>query len=402
MAGTIGSMQVFMKVNTAGYSKGLKQAKSDTTSFSAGFKTLGLGIAGVGVAAATAATAIVTKFASMGDEIAKGAKRAMMGTSDFQSLGYALEQSGGSAQMIGTGVKKLNTELMTGLTTGGKSAKMFKFLGLNMEDVNKMDSADKLRAITKGLATVANEGMRSEIAVALLGKAGPTFATMAGDVEGLENSFKDLGAEITGEELEAAEELTDQFNNMKKMFMKVTAQIGSQLAPIFMSIGDIIISVTKEIGYMIEAFKWFTGTESTKSVDKIGKGLDATTKAAAGGGQADTTMFDTANKELTIAEKEQASIAKQIANQETMIQELEKQNSQLAPLPQALGKGTAAQISFLNNFKRQSKQDQILKKHNQEIENQKEQLEVMKKQLKVAEDAVKDKKETVSLLSITQ
>jgi predicted RNase H-like nuclease (RuvC/YqgF family) len=153
---------------------------------------------------------------------------------------------------------------------------------------------------------------------------------------------------------------------------------------------------------MIDAFKWFTGAESTKSVDKIGKGFDATTKAAAGGGQVDTTMFDTANKELTIAEKEQASIAKQIANQETMIQELEKQNSQLAPLPQALGKGTTAQISFLNNFKRQSKQDQILKKHNQEIENQKEQLEVMKKQLKVAEDAVKDKKETVSLLSITQ
>jgi hypothetical protein len=29
MAGTIGSMQVFMKVNTAGYSKGLKKAKSD-------------------------------------------------------------------------------------------------------------------------------------------------------------------------------------------------------------------------------------------------------------------------------------------------------------------------------------------------------------------------------------
>ena len=111
---TIANLDVNLKAHTSNYNRKMKKAGQNTLGFSKNFKSAaaisGM-VVGAMASAGLAVNRVIQDFAALADEIGKAAKRAQISTDDFQSLGYAMEQSGGSTKQLETAFKTVAAQL---------------------------------------------------------------------------------------------------------------------------------------------------------------------------------------------------------------------------------------------------------------------------------------------------
>ena len=374
MAGTIGSMTVFAKVDNRQFAKGIQKTKAMTRGLATSFTSLSGGIqtalAGVGF---YAAQRFITSIVNVGDQIAKGSKRVGMATDEFQALTFAIEQSGGTAQNLEMGMRTLNSQLLVAQTTGGEAARMFQMLGLDINALSEQGQAEKLRTISKALASIDDEGKRAAIATKLFGRAGQTFAAMAGDVEGLEKEFREMGAIIDAEDLQSAEQMADIFNRLRRIAIKVGSEIGTAVLPIlegmettFVDIGIAAANVFETIAKGIHVasrlanlFEFFLPNFAfLKQMANITGLSEVRTKPPAP--KPSKTSVDMLDATEDILDAQKATSKK-----------LTELNRTVADLPPSLQAGDAATVTAINKLIRKNNEQRVVNelKKMQEIED---------------------------------
>jgi len=193
----------------------------------------------------------------------------------------------------------------------------------------------------------------------------------------------------------------DSLNRMSKQFQKLLSNIGPVFTPMIKGWGIMLEKVAKH----------FNGAANGAKILAVQLGLIAKNQEAINGvsdiefqkflnQKADRSRSRIVRKRLKVDDGEggqQFLIDKQIASQKQLIEVLKNQSNQLAPIPQALLKGSSAQIDFVAQLQRQNQQAKIDQREKKKIDIAEKQLKKLEEIKKQRDEEFKDRK-TISIL----
>jgi hypothetical protein len=385
----------------------MKKAGQNTLGFSKNFKSAAA-ISGMVVGAmATAGLAVnrvIQDFAALADEIGKAAKRAQISTDDFQSLGYAMEQSGGSTKQLETAFKTVAAQLYELDRGSSTAADLFKEVKLSAEDLSGLSVDDQFRKIAKGLLNITDLQKRAAVAQRIFGRSGTSLLPLLGNMNELEKRFKRLGFTIDLEAIAAGEKLTDMNNELNLSFKKLSSEFVRDMLPAIIIITTAFRDLNRTMTNVLSTSRSILESGFLKQIPVVGsflsgasRGLGAAAEAMAGGRLDELKdripeMLDIDQPERKKIDPEFDSIIqnldRQIASQREVVRALQEQNNRLAPLPQALQKGTTAQLSFVAQLQRDKQQAKIDAREKKKIDLQQKQLKELEELRRLREQEI--------------
>jgi len=418
---TIANLDVNLRAKTQKYETNMKRAGQSTRRFSettqkaamgtesfqaklASFAKKGLAVTAVITGLAFGINKLVGSFADTGDALAKSAGSAQISTKDFQSLAFAFEKSGSSADGVSSAFEAVGdrfVDLQDGSTT---MIALFKRMGLSLADLSGLDTADRFRLIAKSINNIKDPLERVGVASKIFGGTGKDILNVAGNLGTLENEFNNLGLSIDEGALQRASALKDANLALQKSWEKLTSVLGSKFIPVIVdltekfagflvkvsnSIDKLDIFIQKSLG--LKSIPQFAGAVGGVSDDEFQRFL-----SQRGGGSRIVRKRLKVNDPLSDSGSS-FLIDRQINAQKELIQALKQQSNKLAPLPQALQKGTSAQIGFVAQLQRQNQQAKIDAREKKKIDLAEKHLKELEKIRKQREDEFKDKTE-ISIL----
>jgi len=236
---------------------GLRRAAARLKAFGATVRAAGLKLMGLGALAAAPLAGAAKAFASMGDTVAKMAKRTGVSTETLSELRYVASQTGtefGALEMSFRRMQRSIYDAGRGLSTA-KDA--LTDLGLTFEDLDGLSPEQQFKVLAEQISKVQDPTKKAAIAMTLLGRTGtnllPMFAQGARGIETLQQQARKLGLTIGSEDARAAEDLTDAFDRLWKVVKMGVFHIGAALAPALQRISEWITTVMVQVRHWIEA-----------------------------------------------------------------------------------------------------------------------------------------------------
>lgn len=238
MANFIGRLGVVLGLDSAEFSRGIDAAGKRLDVFAAAAvsagKTAALALVAAGVAAARYA-----------DEIADTAKANDVAIDSILKLRNALAVSGGSAENAGKLMSAFTASIDKAAEGGFETQKVFKTLGLSIEDLRKMDMDGMFNKSVAGLAAMTDPITRNAKAMELFGKAAKGV-----DFVGLNEEIKS-GAGVTDDQAKGIQAAADAFDIMGQRIRNAALILSIELGPTLkttLEYMDKILPVTDTVG----------------------------------------------------------------------------------------------------------------------------------------------------------
>ena len=192
---------------------------------------IGAAVAGATAAAVATGKAFVSAandVASFGNDIDKQSQKMQMSATGYQEWAFILEHTGTSIDGMKTAMKRL-------VTSAEEGADAFGALGISQEQLANMNPEETWNATITALQKVQDEGERTALASALLGKGAvelaPLFNTSAEAVEEMRQQVHDLGGIMSDDAVKASATYTDEMQNMKTALEGVKRNMISSFLP---------------------------------------------------------------------------------------------------------------------------------------------------------------------------
>lgn len=408
---TIANLDVNLRAQTQKYENNMKRAGHSTRRFSdttrgaargtqsfqsrlSSFSTAGTATIAVIAGMALAVNKLVQGFAQAGDEIDKASQRTQIGAAEFQSLSFAFEQNGGSARELETSMRAVSSQYLELLKGTATATDLFGRLGVSVQDLKGLAPDEQFRLIAKQVGTIVDPLERAAVATKLFGRSGATILPLIKNLDETEQRFKDLGLTIDDGAIASAAKLTDLNNELSRSWRKLSAELSTTFMPAVQGLTMLFRDLNRFLADSAKGAEIFGKKLGfLKDIPKLQKAL--ITENNATGPQARSNIVRRRLKVNDPLAEGGVSflIDKQINSQKALIDALKEQSNRLAPLPQALQRGTSAQIGFVAQLQRQNQQAKIDAREKRKItiaEKQLKELEQIKKQ---REEEFKDKKE---------
>jgi hypothetical protein len=233
--------------------RGLRQAEKHVKEFGKSIQNIGLKIMALGTAAIAPLVASSKAFASMGDSVAKMAKRIGISVESLSGLTYAAELSGASSEELENSFRRMQRTIgdaADGMQTANESLLR---LGLQMSDLAGMSPDQQFKLIGDRISQIKDPTLRAAAAMDVFGRAGTAMLPMLEDgaagIDALIEEAKKLGLIMKTEDAKSAEEFSDALDRLWKSVKMVRFYIGAALAP---SLKDFAARTTKVLGKIID------------------------------------------------------------------------------------------------------------------------------------------------------
>lgn len=183
---------------------------------------IGIAMAAAGVAAVAFAKQTINGLDALNDvSDATGASIEKISALEDTAL-----RTGNSFESVSSALIKFNQQLKD-TDPDNKTAAILAKIGLNADQLRKMDPADALHQVARALAQFADDGDKARVVQELFGKSVREVAPLLKDLADQET----LHATVTTQEAKAAEEFNKQLAEMHKNSMDLARSIASDLLP---------------------------------------------------------------------------------------------------------------------------------------------------------------------------
>jgi hypothetical protein len=289
------NLKVVLEIDNQGYIRGIKAAESATDSFSKSAVD-GANAAGAGFTKLTGVTdrlvtgmtklkavliggafaAFAKNSIAAADSIADLAKATELTIPKILELEAALEGSGGKAVNAG----KLITEFYKSIeeAAGGsdKTQEAFGRLGISLDDLAKLSTADLMDKAMKGFENVGSSSEKTALAIQIFGKSmmGVSPADFASEMERLRGTFDENAAAV-----QRAADLNQQWEatvvKLRLAFLEAFGPILAGMAKMLENLPSLII-LFKALGAVIVGIFIATGLRTFISLlGMAGRGVSA-------------------------------------------------------------------------------------------------------------------------------
>lgn len=191
---------------------------------------------------------MMSKFLSVGDGIDKASIRIGVSAERLQSLRYAANLSGASAETLDKSMAKLNENIAK--AASGKNeelASLFKKLGISLKDANGnlRNAADVMPQFADAIQRNTDAGLRARMMIAAFGEEGQKLVPMleggSGALQEMEDRAKRLGLVMSGDDVKAAAALGDRFSELGMVFDSFGNTLSAKIAPVLTPIIDDLV-----------------------------------------------------------------------------------------------------------------------------------------------------------------
>ena len=227
--------------------RGLKAASAKLKAFGSMVSGLGLKMAGMGAVMMAPLLAASRVFASMGDSVAKMAKRTGVGVEALSELRFVASQTGTDLDTLEKGLRRMQRSVYDagrGLSTATDG---LDDLGLTFKDLDGLAPEEQFKLLGDRLSQVEDPSRKAAIAMGLFGRAGtmllPMFADGAAGIEKLQARARALGLTMRGEDAAAAEAFTDAMDGLWKSTKMAVFHLGAALAPVLQDVAERITNL---------------------------------------------------------------------------------------------------------------------------------------------------------------
>ncbi|MBS3735537.1 MAG: hypothetical protein KGY99_11565, partial [Phycisphaerae bacterium] len=227
--------------------RGLRRAEKRLKAFGDRIRNLGLKLAGLGAAMLAPMLGATKAFGSMGDQVAKMAKRTGFGVEALSELTFAASQTGTSLEAMETGFRRMQRSIYDagrGLST---QTDALADLGLEYKDLAGLAPERQFKMLAEAISRVEDPTRKAALAQALFGRAGtqllPMMASGAKGIEILQAEARRLGLTMSGEDAQAAEQFTDALDALWKVVKMGVFHVGAALAPVLEEIAETFTGV---------------------------------------------------------------------------------------------------------------------------------------------------------------
>lgn len=193
-------------------------------------------------AVSTAAIACVKSAAEYADELKTLSEQTGVAVDTLQAWDYASE-------LIDTDFNTMTSSLQKLEKTMASSPETFRELGISITDsTGHMRSAEEVFYRTiDALKNIKNETEKDQIAMEIFGKSADELTgvinTGSKGLQNYKNEAQALGLILSQEEVDAAAEAQDAFDQLTKSLEVAKMKIGSQLAPVISAFAKAISSI---------------------------------------------------------------------------------------------------------------------------------------------------------------
>ncbi len=200
-----------------------------------GLKTMVGALSGATVAAA----GLVERWTAHTDEMAKTAKKLDVPIEQYQRLTFAAERSGVAKDTLINALKDSNKLINEARSNEDHpTAKVLKAIGLEAEQLAKLEPEERLGALADALMNIQDPGMRAAAQLKIFGEeSGVHMTTLLAEgsdgIRALGDHLEDLGGVISTDAAARAEEFRDKLTNMQASMGGVAVEIGAALLPSF-------------------------------------------------------------------------------------------------------------------------------------------------------------------------
>jgi hypothetical protein len=237
--------------------RGLRQAGRRLRAFGDRVRNMGMRTAAIGGAMVAPLLGAAKAFSSMGDQVAKMAKRTGLSVEALSELRFAASQSGTSLEAMETGFRRMQRSIYDagrGLST---QTDALADLGLKYEDLAGLSPEDQFKSLAEAISRVEDPTRKAALAQALFGRAGtqllPMFAQGAKGIEALQAEARRLGLTMSGEDVKAAEEFTDALDTLWLVVKMGVFNVGAALAPVLQQVAETFTSVAMKVSAWVKA-----------------------------------------------------------------------------------------------------------------------------------------------------
>jgi hypothetical protein len=236
--------------------RGLRRAEKRLKAFGDRIRNLGLKIAGLGAAMLTPLLGAAKAFSSMGDQVAKMAKRTGLSVETLSELRFVASQTGTEFESLEMAFRKMQRSIYDagrGLST---AVDALEDLGLTFKDLDGLSPEQQFKLLADRISQVEDPTRKAAIAMSLFGRTGtnllPMFAAGAKGIEELQEEARRLGLTMSGEDAKAAEDFTDALDSLWKVVKMGVFHVGAALAPVLQEITGTITGVAVKVSEWIQ------------------------------------------------------------------------------------------------------------------------------------------------------
>lgn len=213
--------------------RGLKLAEQRVKQFGITIGKIGLGLSGIGALITAPITMAIHKFAEGGSQLLVLSERTGMSVEALSRLRYMADQTGSNIDEFEVAIRRMQKSLVAGFLQGGEAAESFALIGLSVRKLIRLSPEQQFDAITKRLAMMKNESVRSAESMSIFGRSGTVVLPMIRNLKELNRQFTEFDLEVSTESAKTAHRLEQSYNAFKKTLDKIITTIGSSLAPMF-------------------------------------------------------------------------------------------------------------------------------------------------------------------------
>jgi len=237
--------------------RGLRRAQKRIKAFGQSIRNLGLKVAGLGTAVLAPLAASAKAFSSMGDQVAKMAKRTGLSVETLSELRFVASQTGTSLEALETGFRRMQRSIYDagrGLST---QTDALRDLGLTYKDLAGLAPEKQFKLLAEAISRIEDPTRKAALAQALFGRAGtqllPMMAKGAAGIDAPQEKARRLGLTMSSTDAKAAEDFTDALDALWKVVKMGVFRVGAALAPVLKQLAETITGVAVKVGAWIQA-----------------------------------------------------------------------------------------------------------------------------------------------------
>lgn len=224
-----------------------KSAQQMESSFGALGKKLGGALAGLSIAALALEMKELFKATALGiDALNDMADATGASVENISALEDVAARTGTKIEAVSTALVKFNTVLIEAQKPGSDAALVLERLGLNAEELRRLDPAEALLRTAQALAKFADDGDKARVIQVLFGKATREIAPLLKDLA----ETSKLTATVMSEQAQEAEKFSHHLSRMAKQAQDTGRSIVNFLLPAI----NAVLDKQKEKGWLATLF----------------------------------------------------------------------------------------------------------------------------------------------------
>ncbi|AKG94526.1 tail tape measure-like protein [Paracoccus phage Shpa] len=248
----IGALRVNLGLDSAQFTRGIKQAQSQLQQFGKRMAVVGAAISAAGAGIAMA----VRSQLNAADQMSKDAQKIGIPVDELSRLRHAADMSGVSVGSLESSVRNLSRRMAS-------SPQAFQRLGIAVRNANgeMRPTSEVMAEVADRLTEMPDGAEKTALAMELLGRSGADLIPMlnggADALRGMMQEADDLGIVITPEMGRNAEQFNDNISRLTKQFSGLWTMISANLAPVLVRLSDMMVSLASRFRGLSPATQQF-------------------------------------------------------------------------------------------------------------------------------------------------